>query len=295
MGDGVKLPVRETLRLTFRQSCTIIARHWCMIALYAAIPPLLTLLLKYKINISSTNISIIARGSDYNSFLQWLVAASDIIYCLSLSIPATILHNEVLRGRAGFDADTLGHRPGRILGYILDVIGIAVCAVLAWPVLISVVGVGLELISGVIRTSLPNGITYLIISAVPLGWLALLGRLLLRLPSRAIGPPTPWSQVWQMGRGNTFRLLLCTLVLALPVVLLQVNLFEFFHGPLPSGWYLPITHPAGPIYFALSPIQRVIFEFLKSALNMLGFVAFVAYFSNAFVSLRLPVEPASPS
>ncbi|MDI4658675.1 hypothetical protein [Xanthobacter autotrophicus] len=44
----------------------------------------------------------------------------------------------------------------------------------------------------------------------------------LRLPSRVLGQPISWSRAWQLGKGNTFGLVLGPFLVCMPVMIIEL-------------------------------------------------------------------------
>jgi hypothetical protein len=131
---------------------------------------------------------------------------------------ALLTHNEVLRGAAGLNAQTLGWGARRVLAYALDCLMLMLFYLLVMiPLVLAVAGV-FSLLRQFVSPRAPDGlIVVLMIGA----WLAsvFVGlRLMLRLPSRAVGQPIRWRDAWHLGRGNSLRLVGANGLLLLPMI-----------------------------------------------------------------------------
>ncbi|MFG1360422.1 hypothetical protein [Xanthobacter pseudotagetidis] len=183
----------------------------------------------------------------FNKSQMRIFIGSDALYAGLAVFLFLIIHNEVLRGPAGFDRATMGRLGSRAFGYLFDglliltfvtlfsaVAGLSIAALLNWILDPKFVG-------GAISEAF--GIAGAILVAV-----AMTARLTLRLPSRAIGRALPWPDVWRMGRGNTVRLLAGMLVPVISIVMVVVAVV----APVEA-----LSPPAPP---ARGPVQLVSFR-----------------------------------
>ncbi|MFG1362561.1 hypothetical protein [Xanthobacter versatilis] len=225
--DHEKLPVFGTVKLALRWGVFVVRRHWLIILIFALA----------LVAISFAQIAVVAQGQvQVPSVLFSLLSLAHwgLLSVLSIVI-ALLTHNEVLRGAAGLNAQTLGWGVGRVFGYALDVIVMTVVSVLA----VWLVGLAGMAIGGMIYGIKSQG------KAVIGGWLwfaamgfvaaAILTRLPLRLPSRALGQPIPWHEAWHLGRGNSVRLfcangLLFLAMIAVALLLLAVQFLASMMG-----------------------------------------------------------------
>jgi hypothetical protein len=148
-----------------------------------------------------------------------------------------IIHNEVLRGPAGFNRETMGRWNSRAFGYIFDcaLIGVvaaafsALAAVSAFSLLAWAVGP---------NSTVATFLGFLCSAGAVLVAVAFVARLSLRLPSRSIGQVLPWPDVWRMGRGNTGRLIVGMLVPVLSIMLVVIAIVapvEVLSPPEPAS------------------------------------------------------------
>ncbi len=270
MSDPVKLPVWGTVGLALRWTLAFILRHPVVTVAYAAAV--------LASNLTSQLGEGTAAAAPPAGQFVWLNLLLLIVSVLISIMFALMVHNEVLRGHAGFDAATFGSGPGRTFGYLLDlvVIGLIAVAVLIVAVIaLALIGVGGNILlgkSGSTVVTVIGGIATVIV-AIGLG-----ARLTLRLPSRAIGQPAPWKAIWRMGRGNTLRLIGMGLLLWLFAAVLMLPIL---------GWgfmYLPHLDPA-------QPLLRVPFLLLvySAVISPILTIAHFALLSVAFATLR-PAE-----
>lgn len=231
MNDPVKLPVVGALKLTLRWCMFIMRRHLTLVLVYSAIlwgmQALAAVSLPFFINF---NIQV-------NKALVRLFIGSDAIYACIAVFLLLIIHNEVLRGPAGFNRETMGRWNSRAFGYIFD------C------VLIGVFATAFSAIAGVAAFSLLNWVVgsnsavatflgFFCSAGVVFVAVAFVARLSLRLPSRSIGQVLPWPDVWRMGRGNTGRLIVGMLVPVLSIMLVVIAIVvpvEALSPPAPAS------------------------------------------------------------
>lgn len=204
MNDPVKLPVRASLRQTFRWCRVIARRHLGLLLAYVVLLWAMQTLAAMSLPV------VITLVFTFNAGRMQVLIGSDVIFGLIATFAALIIHNEVLRGPAGFDRATMGRMGARAIGYALDAFLILLAAslstllpVVAVGVLQKVVGAG-PLVAALL--SVASGVAGFLLAA------AMASRLSLRLPSRSLGRPLRWSEVWRMGRGNTPRLMAGMLV-----------------------------------------------------------------------------------
>lgn len=213
-------------------------------------------------------------------------------------------HNEVLRGAAGLNVQTLGWGAGRVVGYAVDSLALTLFVVLVMVPLFFVV-IGVTSLRGPFALTLvPTALIVVMMIGVWLAATVVGFRLMLRLPSRALGQPMPWREVWRLGRGNTGRLVLAYLLLA---VALQVPFLILLLLSLTMTWLLPdpvmqqsaAVVAKAPLWgqwvavaswtASISPITSVwdlLLSFFGNALLLAEIVIFCAFLSVAYAELK---------
>lgn len=220
MGDGVKLPVIETVKLTVGWSVAILVKHWLLMVAFAVIPVLITMPLQFMI-LPDASIQPMRTVPPELNLVEILAnCAFVLLFIFTFIIPALVTCNEIMHGIAGLNVATLGRYGGRIFGYILDCILVMLIAlpVIFLAALIGGIGVailGVDSVMGKIFGVLIFFVMFVLLTGC-------FTRFSLRLPSRAVGEVMPWKAVWALGRGNTLRLfggqLLVFLILLLPTL-----------------------------------------------------------------------------
>lgn len=196
-GTVIKAPFWRSLSWSLQWAFAVALRHQVTFAAYVAAAALIGLLM----------LAAPSAGT-----LVWF------LYGFSLTVLALVTHNEVLRGHAGLDAETLGRGGGRVVGYVLD----TVLIVLFLTLITVVPAVAASLLVSLISPA-PSDVAAILLAIVAVvALLVLFGRLSLRLPSRALGAPLPWRQVWSLGSGNTLGLVLGPVLLALPLSAIEL-------------------------------------------------------------------------
>lgn len=282
MGDGVKLPVVSTATLTLQWALIVARRHWQLVLAYALVPFVFILAFEHYFPLR------IGRSFHPRSLLVLFAAVP--IYSVALVGLALVTHNEVLRGTAGLDAATLGRSGSRVLGYILDgalvMVGVPASLMGVMAVLGKLVGLG---------SHPPSAAGLIVLPFIALWVLAVLAiqRLLLRLPSRAVGQTLPWREVWRLGRGNSWRML-GSVVLVSAVVGIGVGaiMMPLQMAVLPQ--LLPVPPLAGGVPPSLPPFPGPDTPFLIAAgialIMGLGYpvntILLCTFLSLAYVHLR---------
>jgi hypothetical protein len=218
-----------------------------------------------------------------------------LFFIFSLAI---LTQHEIWRGPCRLDAQTLGRGPGRILGYAFDSLAIAFMALfgllLGSGVIVAIFTLvfgGKPGLGGAILLSIAMAIVVLLTMAMAM-------RLSLRLPSRAIGQPVRWRDVWRMGRGNTSRLLAANLLIvgvslllaaasltlmALPTTTLPVIMLQMVGLP-GFGW------PPSLLTIALSILTFFGLALISQIQAIIGY----SLLSVAYAQLKpLPEAPAT--
>lgn len=282
MSDHVKLPVLSTASLALEWTLFVVRRHWLMVLAYTLVPFSFILIVQRYFPIK------VGRNVDPTPFLMLFGAVP--IYSASLVVLALVTHNEVLRGAAGLDAATLGRGGSRAFGYILDVLLVTL------GVLIGVIGIVVigRLVGLGSHPPGPEGLVVFVFIALWVLAVLAIQRLLLRLPSRALGQPLSWRDVWRLGHGNSWRLLGCIFLISAVVgiglsaimLLLQLVFMPNFlpvHPPLAGGDAIPSMPFASPdTPFVLAAMVALIMG-LSYPVNTILLCAFL---SLAYVALR---------
>ena len=300
MSERVKLPVWGSVRLAFEWSIVICRRHWRLMAVYVLAGwvlggPWTASQLRFDLWNVVRPAAIAAPMGAIPSPPAWLIVlgiALTFAFILLIAVPLIVLalisHNEVLRGRAGLDAETLGRGPGRILGYLLDVLRIIVVTFLA----VVLIMIGIMLFGAVASAlRLPDGL--FAVAAMGAFWLAMAAiqaRLELRLPGRALGQVLPWAEVQRMGRGNTWRLVganvIVWIIFLLPLIFVTLPVMFLYA----SGWPPFSAHfPAAMEALSVMPsVVQALVSLLYSAISTFEIVVYCAFLSVVYGRL-LPV------
>lgn len=306
MSERVKLPIFGSVKLAFEWSIVICRRHWRLIGIYILAWSVLGGAWNSQIGFDTWNVVRPAAVAAPMHAIQappvWSVAlfiAFALVFILLTAIPLIVLalvaQNEVLRGRAGLDAETLGKGPGRILGYLLDALRIVVVTLLAMLLVMIVIAIIGALLSAL---RLPDWLSAVVLlGPFLLASLAIQARLLLRLPARALGQVLPWSEVQRMGRGNTWRLVGAHLILwvaflvPLALVMLPVMFLYASDWP-PFAAHFPPTMGSLP---AIPVVAQALMSFLNSAISTFEFVVFCAFLAVAYERLLPVLEVPDPN
>jgi len=280
--ERVKLPVVSTATLSLQWGLVVARRHWLMVIAYAVVPFAFILIFQHFFPLR--------LGSRVDPWPILVLFAAVPAYSVSLVVLALVTHNEVLRGSAGLDGATLGRGGSRAFGYVFDVLllmlaGLASLAALA----------GVHAVLGR-WTGTGPGPSGVVVFAFFAWWvLAVLAiqRLLLRLPSRALGRTLSWRKVWRLGRGNTWRMLGCmfliTAVIGMGIGALMMPLQMSF---LP--YLLPVPPLAGDEAISLTPFANpdTPFALVAAAALVMGLsypvntVFICAFLSLSYLHLR---------
>lgn len=191
-----KLPFMQSLQWSVQWTVAIVLRHQLAVAAFMVAGALVGLL---------NFVDPLLGG------VGWLIFG---IASIGLAL---LTHNEVLRGEAHLDPTVLGHGGGRIFSYLLDCILLALIMTAVW--------IGPSLLVALVLFSLQDSTGMIILASVIFLVLCVVGivlasRLALRLPSRALGTPMPWSDAWALGRNATLKLVFVPLVLSIPFIIL---------------------------------------------------------------------------
>lgn len=193
MDSGYKIPLLDSLKWSFQWAVAVVLRHQKTAAAYAAAGVVVGLLVS-------------AGAGGLLALIYWLA-----------SVPLALLtHAEVLRGPSALDAQTLGQGPGRVIGYLIDTILIGLVAGLSAlvPFLAIVMLTGPASQGGAMVLVLAFMLIVIVVVVA--------SRPALRLPSRVLGQPISWSQAWQLGKGNTFGLVLGPFLVCMPVMIIEL-------------------------------------------------------------------------
>ena len=298
MAQRVKFPVFEALKFTYRWTLTVLSKHWIVVLIYAVG----TLAWNYVGVIMVGDVVQSGRAPTTMAFLKiyGLYAVEGFAYIYL----ALLTHNEILRGSGGFNAETMGPLGIRGLTYLFD----SLVLLLATLILVMLSGAVIAAIVALARIG--SGSTLVLFVGVLAVWLVGIGvvtRLSLRLPSRSIGQPMPWNDVWRLGRGNTLRLVGGTLLLSLAMlaaVIVVVLPVQLLFGSLSATDMHVVSQtkstPLGPLHLEMRSfetpgmpfIPALINGLLSSILSVIGAIALAAYISLAFAYLRQVAEDA---
>ncbi len=294
MAERVKLPLGETLTLSLRWTKYVLLRHWVtLLGLFGAnVGLILAVGLWVLLHVAGGAGTPAVFGLLF--LVSMLVLTVGVLSCVAFAV---IVHHEVLVGPAGFNRATLGPRGSRVFRYFLDwvVAGLGTAMAMMIGVLVLLI---------VSRSLAPkeSSIAQIVVIPAMLGCSVLavltVSRLVLRLPSRAIGRPLPWRDVWRMGRGSSWRLVLGPFILSiLPAIVAAIveMPFELFDASRPSLFDL-IAHmgPAGHAQISpemFNPLERgpmgvgEIVASIVSVILSLALLAFQITAIPAFLSL----------
>lgn len=291
MSTQANLPVMQSVKQAFQWGGYVIAGHPVFfIAL---------VLVSFAVQLSYW-----WMGGKPDVLLALLVILLYVANGLGLLALVLVTHNEVLRGQSDFGAATLGRGGGRIFTYLLDLLAVSVLVALsvaASMLLVVPVGMGLH------ATMLPEGalvvffaLFYVAMFGVYVGVTA---RLMLRLPSRAIGQPLRWGRVWALGRNNTLRLIganaLVFLIFLVPVLVIllgagalvggDIGRIQSFLGQFAAEHF----RPNGTIFHGPPSLALALMAGLNALLTPIELVVFAAFYSIAYARLigNLQAEP----
>lgn len=281
-GPTVTLPVFRSVKLALLWTAAVLARHWRFVGLIALLPAL----------------AVIASAVLHSPVVSIFATVVSVLAYFALIPLALVTHNEVLRGPSGLDGTTLGKGPGRALGYVLDWIVILIFTALYLLLL----GVGAVLIGALIRAigvpkPLAAVILFLVFAGVYLSSLGFFARLMLRLPSRALGQPLPWSEARALGSGNSLRLVaayfLVMLVIMVPLVPVGAVLLSFFplSDLIPP---LPAVGTAMPMWAGPPRVLQVVLSVLNSVLAPIEIILVCGLVSVVYAELKRIREARTP-
>ncbi|MFG1283527.1 hypothetical protein [Xanthobacter autotrophicus] len=302
--DHEKLPVFDTVKLALRWGVFVVRRHWLIILIFAAL----------LVATSFVMMAAVEPGQVPGARFHLLSFGFAVLYGVLSIVLALVTHNEVLRGASGLNAQTLGWGAGRVLGYAVDSLVLPLFGLLVMFPLVLVV----MLLTGLIRQIAPPMAPDALIVVLIIGaWLAsvfVVARLVLRLPSRALGQPMPWRDVWRLGRGNTGRLVLAHLLLGvvllfllLPLLLLSLTLTwllpDLFMqqsvsvqatamAPVWGQWGVVASETA--LISPITSVWGILLSLLGNALLLAEIVIFCAFLSVAYAELKRIREARAP-
>lgn len=307
MAEPVKLPVFATFRQARRWSLAIMRGHRGMVLAYFFAYLAFWAYVAWAFPVGSPAAEL---GSPSYTLIS---VGGAFVLIFAQAFLALIVHNEILRGAAGFDRATMGSRGARAFAYFRDgwlvlIVSLVVMALLRTALL----GLALWLLGRGVFQGHWGG-SLIVVLAQFVAWLAailMFLRLFLGLPSRALGHPLNWRQVWRMGRGNSWRLIagasmpfLLVAILALVGGILLAMVFpEERHGGtaiiqyiwdgiqvfkrsevIPGSPIWAINLPGLAIALVLWPIWSLTLVFLV--------VQFCAFLSLAFKQLEGDLMP----
>jgi len=302
--ENEKLPIVGTVKLALRWGFFVVRRHWLIILIFAA------LLVAASFVLAAT----VEPGQVPGPSFHLLSFAFTFFYSVLSIVLALLTHNEVLRGASGLNAQTLGWGAGRIFGYAIDGLVATLLALLVMVPLFLVIMLLTGLLSQIAPAVSPNAMIVVLMIGIWLAGVCIVVRLALRLPSRALGQPMPWREVWRLGRGNTGRLVLAHLLLAvvllflfLPLLLLSLtltwllpDLFMQQSVSVQATATAPVWGQWGVVASettSISPITSVwgiLLSLLGNALLLAEIVIFCAFLSVAYAELKRIREARAP-
>lgn len=316
MSAKVKLPVLGSVKLAFLWSLYIVRQHWRLLAIYVlvgwALASQWTFMMQLKLPSGARgdvplNLTYAVGGSvpaghptvswgvfqPIPTWLFLLIVLIGLLMWMALIVLAIITHNEVLRGPAGLNSETLGKGIGRVLGYALDFIRIWFVTLLAMLLVFAGVAAILFLAD---RLGLPDWVFFVVSQGVfGLAFAAIQSRLLLRLPARALGQVLPWREVQRMGRGNTWRLvaasMLIYILLMLPATLVTAAILWAYVAGFPL---MPSPLAMVPSLFGLPLAVHVLLAFLNSVFVTLQIVVVCAFLSVVYGQLLTVLDEPDP-
>lgn len=298
MAQRVKFPVFQALKFTCRWTLTVLRKHWVVALIYAVG----TLAWNYASLILLGDVVEAERPPTAMAFVE--IYGLNAIEGFAFIYLALLTHNEILRGSGGFNAATMGPLGIRGLTYLFD----SLVLLLATLILAMLSVAGITAVVALARIG--SWSTFAVFVGALAVWLAAIGvvtRLSLRLPSRSIGQPMPWNDVWRLGRGNTLRLVGGTLLLSLTMLALVIVVVlpvQFLFGSFSATDMHVVSEtkstPLGPLHLEMRSfetpgmpfIPALINGLLSSILSVIGAIALAAYVSLAFAYLRQVAEDA---
>ncbi|MFG1278679.1 hypothetical protein [Xanthobacter autotrophicus] len=297
-----KIPVFDTVKLALRWGVFVVRRHWLIILIFAALLVATPFVLA----------AAVKPGQVPGPSFHLLSFAFTLFYSVLSIVLALLTHNEVLRGASGLNAQTLGWGAGRIFGYAIDGLVATLLALLVMVPLFLVIMLLTGLLSQIAPAVSPNAMIVVLMIGIWLAGVCIVVRLALRLPSRALGQPMPWREVWRLGRGNTGRLVLAHLLLAvvlfflfLPLLLLSLTLTWllpdlFMQQSVSVEATAPVWGQWGAVAsetVSISPITSVwgiLLSLLGNALLFAEIAIFCAFLSVAYAEMKRIGERRAP-
>lgn len=276
-GFPFQLPVFHSVGLALRWTIAIVLRHWWAVGLFAVVLVLGDWAFRPAM-------PVIGQSIQPNLGFSLIQLVTGLFYVVGGTVFAILTHNEVLRGPSGFDAATLGHGPWRVLGYVVDGLIASVVPMLGLMFLVGLAIAAIWMTGGGGGQG-AGALGFLVAFASAFGVAGTVCRLLLRLPSRALGHAETWGDVWRMGRNNTWRLfaghLLLWLLVFIPVVLVSLPLLATLSAwrPVPGE-----TLPEPPLLLSLA----------AGLLIPIEIILFCAFLSVAYLQLRQASQTAPP-
>ncbi|QRG05076.1 hypothetical protein EZH22_18325 [Xanthobacter dioxanivorans] len=211
------IPLVRSLKWSFQWSAAIVLRHPVVVAAYVA-----------------GGILWVAIGFA----APLLGGVAGLVYSLAFIPLALLTHNEVLRGPSKLDAGTLGEGYGRVLGYFLDTLVLALIAI--FSALVPVVVISLLIANGEATSGVLEAILVLVLIVAVV---VATSRFALRLPARALGAPISWGEAWRLGQGNMLPLCAAPIVIAIGFALIE-GMADGLFPPLLSGLVSILAVPA---------------------------------------------------
>lgn len=276
-GFPFQLPVFHSVGLALRWTIAIVLRHWWAVGLFAVVLVLGQWVLP-------PTMPVIGQPIEPNLGSSLSQLATFVFYVVGGTVVAILTHNEVLRGPSGFDAATLGHGPGRVLGYLVDGLIASVVPILGLMSLMGLASAAIWMVAGVGAQAV-GALGVVVFFAGFLGVAGTVCRLLLRLPSRALGRTEAWGDIWRMGRNNTWRLfaghVLLSLLFFIPVALVSLPLLATL------GTWRPV--PGEPL-----PEPPLLLSLVAGVLTPIEIILFCAFLSVAYLQLRHASQTSAP-
>lgn len=298
--ESEKLPVFGTVGLALRWGLFVVLRHWWIILIFAI--PLVAL--------SYATLAVVEQGQLPSLRFSLLSLAQWVLLDVLSIVLALLTHNEVLRGTAGLNAQTLGWGAVRVVAYFLDSLMLTLFGLLVMLLLVGTVGGMFSLFRQFVAPHAPDALIIVLMIGAWLTTVLIALRLMLRLPSRALGQPIPWREAWRLARGNSVRLfgaigllLLAMIGMALPVLAIvylasmlglagpsQETLAVTAKVPIQGQWSFmanqTISVPGGSTFTLWGALLALLNYFTALA----GSVFFFALLSVAYAELNLIAE-----
>ncbi|MEP9354113.1 hypothetical protein ABLE93_11015 [Xanthobacter sp. KR7-65] len=299
-----KLPVFGTVKLALLWGVFVVRRHWLIILIFAL--PLVAISFAERVVVEQEQVASWHFG--LLSLAQWV-----LLSLLSIVL-ALVTHNEVLRGPAGLNVQTLGWGAGRVVGYAVDSLVLMLFgALVIFPLIFAVMGVT-SLLRQFAPPLAPDALIILLILGAWLAAVFVSLRLMLRLPSRALGQPIKWREAWRLGRGNSVRLLgihaiLFFAMVATAVVVMAIQYLASMLGfadldgetltvqsrvPIQGQWSFIANATVSLAGGSIFSVWTAVFALLGNVLILAELVFFFALWSLVYAELERIQDARTP-